>query len=122
MKIKSLIAVAVLTLLVVANYAEATPNCQKCPYSCSDLGLGKKDCSIISVSGGICCLDLTQKGLEIAAARAAVSGNSGSPGSNASRGHGCPSGFRPGPKCTQDQRRRGCKDLRGSNGESCNNR
>lgn len=31
----------------------------------------------------------------------------------------CPSGFYKGAKCSNDERRRGCRDLRGPNGDSC---
>ena len=63
------ILVAVASMFM-ANVAFATPDCRPCPYSCSDLGLGKKDCSVVSDTRGVCCLDLTQKGLELAKAQA----------------------------------------------------
>jgi hypothetical protein len=97
------------------NLASATPNCRSCPYTCNDLGLGKKDCSFISEAKGICCLDLTQKGLEIAAAQeAALKANAANQASH------CPRGFTPRERrCSDAERARGCKDMRLPNGQGC---
>ncbi|MEY4669435.1 MAG: hypothetical protein RL518_2134 [Pseudomonadota bacterium] len=97
------------------GFASATPNCRACPYACSDLGLGKKDCSVISDAKGICCLDLTQKGLEIAAAQeAALKANV------ANQAGQCPRGFTPRERrCSDAERARGCKDMRLANGQGC---
>jgi hypothetical protein len=116
MRILSLIALG-LSLLVAAP-ASATPHCRTCPYSCSDLGLGKKDCSFVSEARGVCCVDLTQKGLELAAAQEAAAGvNGGRP--NVPTGQ-CPSGFRPSEqKCSPAERLRGCKDMRLPSGLGC---
>lgn len=116
MRIASLIAFVF--SLVVALPASATPHCRTCPYSCSDLGLGKKDCSFVSDARGVCCLDLTQKGLELAAAQDAALQASGGR-NNASTGQ-CPAGFRPSEqKCSQAERARGCKDMRLPSGLGC---
>jgi hypothetical protein len=95
--------------------ASATPNCRACPYSCNDLGLGKKDCSFVSESKGICCVDLTQKGLELAAAQeAALKANA------ANQVGQCPRGFTPRERrCSDKERAKGCKDMRLSNGQGC---
>lgn len=92
--------------------ANAIPRCQKCPYSCSDLGLGKKDCSFVSDSGGVCCVDLSGKGSEIAEARAKVTSQEVS---------SCPAGFTPSEqRCSDQERRRGCRDQRvGPNRMGC---
>ena len=101
--------------LLGVGAASATPNCRACPYSCSDLGLGKKDCSFISEAKGICCLDLTQKGLEIAAAQeAALKANGGNQAGQ------CPRGFTPRERrCSDGERARGCRDMRLPNGQGC---
>lgn len=113
MRMRSLIALA-LSLLVIPC-ASATPNCRPCPYSCADLGLGKKDCSFVSESRGICCVDLTQKGLEIAAAQEAALKQSAS-----NQGGRCPAGFTPREqRCSNAERARGCKDMRLPNGQGC---
>jgi hypothetical protein len=109
----SLIAAA--TTLGLAAPAHATPHCQKCPYSCSDLGLGKKDCSQLSESRGLCCVDLTQKGLELAKEQERALANS-----QAQR-VSCPPGFKPSERsCSPDERKRGCRDMRvGPNNMGC---
>jgi hypothetical protein len=97
------------------SLASATPNCRPCPYSCADLGLGKKDCSFVSEARGICCVDLTQKGLEIAAAQESAMKASG-----ANQAGQCPRGFTPRERrCSDAERSRGCKDMRLPNGQGC---
>jgi|GEM_PF-2852747 len=61
-----------MTHAVVVPTAKATPYCHSCPMDCGLLGLGKKECSQISSSGGVCCVDLNKYGLEVAKAREAV--------------------------------------------------
>jgi hypothetical protein len=105
---------AVVLSCLLSQEAFATPHCQPCPYSCSDLGLGHKDCSQASNAGGVCCVDLTQKGLELAQAREGIAGNT-----NASAAP-CPPGFHPrSSKCSPQDRQHGCKDLRGPTGQTC---
>lgn len=113
MRIVTLLALA-LSFLVAAP-ASATPNCRTCPYSCADLGLGKKDCSFVSETRGVCCVDLTQKGLEIAAAQEeALKANA------ANRGGQCPAGFTPREqRCSNAERARGCRDMRLPSGQGC---
>jgi hypothetical protein len=99
--------------------ASATPHCRACPYSCSDLGMGGKDCSFVSESRGVCCLDLTKKALEVAMAQEQVARQ---PGANRplSVREECPRGFRPSEqKCSPDERRRGCRDMRMPGGLGC---
>ena len=117
-------ASTLIALLLVAGFgfnpqnASADPYCQACPYSCDDLGLGRKDCSELSSSRGLCCLDLTQKGLKLAKAQSDALGS----GAVAAAEH-CPSGFQPSEqKCTQSERRNGCKDIRLPGGLGCVNR
>lgn len=110
---------AVMAAVVVPALASATPHCRSCPYSCSDLGMGSKDCSFVSESRGVCCLDLTKRALEIAMAQEQVSGAPGSSRPLAVRDE-CPAGFRPSEqKCSPDERRRGCKDMRLPSGLGC---
>ena len=110
---------AAIACILTPTFASATPHCRSCPYSCSDLGMGSKDCSFVSESRGVCCLDLTKKALEVAMAQEQVSRQ---PGSNRPLGvrDECPSGFRPSEqKCSPDERRRGCKDMRMPSGLGC---
>lgn len=111
-------ALLIVALGFFAQTSSADPFCQACPYSCDDLGLGHKDCSELSNSRGLCCLDLTQKGLKLAQAQANALDN-GSVASN----ERCPAGFQPSEqKCSQQERRNGCKDIRLPNGLGCVNR
>lgn len=109
---------AAVALVGVAQAAFAVPNCRPCPYSCADLGLGKKDCSVQSQSNNVCCLDLTPKGLDVAKAQQQVL-NQQNPQANASAQR-CPAGFQPSEqKCSPQERARGCKDIRLPNGQGC---
>jgi hypothetical protein len=91
---------------IAIHSASATPHCQPCPYSCSDLGLGKKDCSFVSESRGLCCVDLTKKGLDLALEQERTLGNRKVATS-------CPAGFKPSERsCSPDERKRGCHDQR----------
>lgn len=111
-----------LSLIAIASVfgavqASATPYCQPCPYSCRDLGLGSKDCSFLSESKGVCCVDLTRKGLELADAQEKV--REQHQNRYASREQ-CPPGFSPSErKCSHEERRRGCKDMRLPGGLGC---
>jgi len=118
MKLSSItLALMALAFTCVADLAVATPHCEQCPYDCDDLGLGDKDCSFISESNGICCLDLTQKGLEIAAAQDEAEGEEEDDEEE------CPAGFEESEdKCTPEEREEGCKDIRLPNGTGCVNR
>lgn len=113
--------IALLSFIALAPSANAIPNCRPCPYSCQDLGLGKKDCSFVSESRGVCCLDLSKKGADLADAQAAVierQEDRGRPTSSARET--CPAGFRPSEqKCSPEERRRGCKDMRLPGGLGC---
>lgn len=99
-------ALASLVFGFMSAVASATPHCQPCPYSCADLGLGKKDCSFVSDSRGVCCVDLTKKGLDIAQEQEKLLGNK-------NVASGCPAGFKPSERrCSPEERKRGCRDQR----------
>lgn len=97
-----------LALMIVGAplVAAATPHCQPCPYTCADLGLGKRDCSQLSESRGLCCLDLTQRGLELAKEQERLLGSN-------KVATACPPGFAPSEqRCSEAERARGCRDQR----------
>ncbi|MFM1848478.1 MAG: hypothetical protein RL417_1952 [Pseudomonadota bacterium] len=102
---KNLIVALTLFIVGAPLAASATPHCQACPYSCADLGLGKKDCSQLSESRGLCCVDLTQRGLELAKEQERLlAKNNVTP---------CPAGFTPSEqRCSDSERKRGCRDQR----------
>lgn len=112
-----------ITLLMASlgiQNASATPDCRPCPYSCEDLGAGKKDCRFISESRGVCCLDLSPKGKDIAEAQAKVLQSQGLNRPSSSSQERCPAGFQPREqRCSPEERRRGCKDVRLSSGLGC---
>ena len=115
---KTFVFVAVVSLVsIVFNVTSvsADPHCRKCPYACSDLGLGKKDCSVLSESQGVCCVDLTEKGLKLAKEQERFLATAATPVVET-----CPRGFSPSErKCTVEERRRGCKDMRLPGGLGC---
>lgn len=103
---------------VSVNTASADPHCNACPYSCYDLGLGHKDCSSLPSARGLCCVDLTSKGLKIALEADRLLGNSAY--GSAPVQDRCPAGYTPSEqKCSQEERRRGCKDIRLNSGLGC---
>jgi hypothetical protein len=109
-------ATTIATVIATASNAFAIPNCRPCPYSCVDLGLGKKDCSFQSQTAGVCCVDLSEKGLAVAQAQQQVL-NQQRPSAATDR---CPPGFQPSEqKCTERERRAGCKDVRLPSGLGC---
>ena len=113
----ALIAVVATSVLCASLDAFAIPNCRSCPYSCSDLGLGKKDCSYLSETKGVCCVDLSNKGLDIANAQASVLEKQQALVNQNER---CPAGFTQSEqRCTDRERKAGCKDIRLPNGIGC---
>lgn len=104
------------TLGLISDNACADPHCNQCPYDCSDLGLGRKECSELPRAGGLCCVDLTKFGLKLAEEHDRVNGGSRAPSVRET----CPPGFSPSEqKCSNDERRRGCKDMRLPGGLGC---
>jgi hypothetical protein len=110
-------AILLITLVTVVGLAtplSADPYCRACPNSCEDLGLGSKDCSELPRARGLCCVDLTKKGLKLAQELDRASGPARE---TAER---CPNGFHPSEqKCSPEERRRGCKDMRLPGGLGC---
>ena len=102
---KNLVIALSLVLLGAPVATFATPHCQPCPYSCADLGLGKKDCSQLSEARGLCCVDLTQKGLDLVKEQERLLAKN-----NVTA---CPPGFKPSEqRCSDGERKRGCRDQR----------
>jgi hypothetical protein len=101
------VCVALFSLISTPTTSSATPHCQPCPYSCRDLGLGKKDCSELSESRGVCCVDLTNKGLELAKEQERLLNQ------QSASAKSCPPGFTPSEtRCSPEERKRGCHDQR----------
>ncbi len=116
---KILCAVSFVLLVFGAGAVMADPYCQACPFSCADVGLGRKDCGELREARGLCCLDLTSRGLEIAREQERVLG-SRAPQQAPARTAVCPSGFtRSERSCSKEERRRGCRDIRQNDGTGC---
>jgi len=97
----------------------ADPYCQACPFSCADVGLGRKDCGELREARGLCCLDLTDRGMEIAREQERVLG-SRAPQQAQPRAAVCPPGYtRSERSCSKEERRRGCTDRRQTDGTGC---
>ena len=115
MNIKGLLVACAISLFSFAGVAAADSYCAPCPFDCSDLGLGHKDCSELGGGRGMCCLDLTKRGLQVAQAMERAAG-----GRQQQARETCPSGFQPSEqKCSTEERRRGCKDMRLPGGLGC---
>ena len=109
------VLVLLLSLAVSAISAVAEPYCQVCPLSCNDLGLGRKDCSELRPARGLCCVDLTERGLDIAREQERALKTNPPP-----RAATCPSGYTPSERsCSKEERRRGCTDRRQPDGTGC---
>jgi hypothetical protein len=116
--------VCVSALLVGTEAATADVHCRPCPYSCYDLGLGRKECSEVNSARGTCCVDLTKKGMQVALEMERVEQQGGGDRPEYGRPQPmqerCPAGFQPSEqKCSPDERRRGCKDIRLPSGLGC---
>ena len=114
------IFLALLSLTAITtNKAYATPYCHACPFSCDNLQLGHKDCSLVQGGSGSCCVDLTQKGLS-RAQEYDQRANAAPRWQQNERQDTCPPGYQPSEqKCRPEERRHGCKDIRLNSGLGC---
>src|SRR6187402_1555423 len=129
---KILLALPFAVLMFGPAPAKADLRCQPCPYSCEILGISGKHCSYRdSTRPGYCCIDVDGKGTSQAIAAEANLGAGAARyggGYNNQYGNGsapdrCPPGFSPSEqKCSQQERARGCKDIRLPSGLGCVNR
>jgi hypothetical protein len=121
--------VTIVSSLFTVGVASADVHCRPCPYSCYDLGLNRKECSEVSESRGVCCVDLTKKGMQVALERERVENQYRPPQGQYQRPEygrpqpqqdRCPAGFQPSEqKCSPRERERGCKDVRLPSGLGC---
>lgn len=97
--------------------ASAIPYCSTTEQvNCAKYGIEGKDCSQMdNAAPGTQCIDVSERGMEVVRAFEAHGGGAGQ--------QTCPAGFRPSEdKCSVEERRRGCKDMRLPNGLGCVNR
>lgn len=105
------LALALATCTLAGTASAKEPYCKPCPLSCSDLGFGKKDCLDLKSRNNVCCVHLSDSALEIVQAQDKV---------NTPPKETCPAGFTPSErKCTDKERRNGCKDVRLPGGLGC---
>lgn len=146
-KIKILFLICFCCLTSFAALAEEV--CRACPFDCRGIGASDKDCKNLSSSRGYgqCCVDLDDRGQDQLRRQDDYNSNSRNtynPRQNDSRQYDsrqydsrqrdpgayddrtgynpgdCPSGFHVNErKCTDDERRRGCKDMRSPSGLTC---
>jgi hypothetical protein len=111
-----LLAVAFTTGIVTPSMnIAADPYCKPCPLNCDDLGLQRKHCEEIKGGRGLCCVELSDRGLEIVEAQDAALGNN-----NKAPQESCPPGFQVSERrCSDKERKNGCKDIRLNNGLGC---
>ena len=102
--------------------ASAELHCQPCPYTCEILDMSKNHCDFReSKKAGSCCVDLDEKGMKDVVAidqRIAIEAKQVKKQENT-----CPPGFSPSDKkCSPNERKKGCKDVRLNSGLGCVNR
>ena len=121
-----------------ATTVRADELCRPCPFDCAGIGLKSKDCSYRqSRVPGECCVDLNGRGMDrlrevdqINQRNAQYGNQYGNPYGNQYGGsHGdrpgevqgdCPPGYHINDRnCTDDERRRGCSDLRSPSNQRC---
>lgn len=104
----SLVALTLSFLAITTPAFAKDPYCKTCPLSCSDLGFSKKDCLDLKSRDNVCCVHLSDSAFEIVRAQDSVSTET------------CPPGFTASEqKCSDKERRNGCKDIRLPSGLGC---
>lgn len=107
--------IPVLTLSIAACLLStpvfAIPYCSSTEQvNCAKYGIGGKDCHQTESDGRTQCIDVSERGMDIIQGR----------GSRDRGDERCPQGFQQSEqKCSNEERRRGCKDMRLDNGIGC---
>lgn len=96
------------------NPAFAIPYCSSTEQvNCAKYGIGGKDCHQTLSEGRTQCIDVSDRGMEIIL-RMENRDQQNQPQEQ------CPQGYQQSErKCTNEERRRGCKDMRLKNGIGC---
>lgn len=118
-----------------AVLAAAELVCRPCPFDCQGIGFtNDRHCSFRQGRAGECCVDLDGRGMDklretdqINQRNAQYGGGGYAQGYGGSHGDrpgevqgDCPNGYHMNDrKCTDDERRRGCSDLRSPSGRLC---
>ena len=119
--LKPALAIAFTTCLLSAS-AFAIPYCSSTEQvNCAKFGIEGKDCHQTDSEGRTQCIDVSPRGMEIIE-RMGERGR-GRDGYNDRRDEyqeRCPQGFQQSEqKCSSEERRRGCKDIRLDSGIGC---
>lgn len=128
------------SLHLTSSPASADEVCRPCPFDCEGIGAGRKDCKNLSAYRGQCCVDLDDRGKDQLEDRDRENtygrhprydredryGRSryNDPGAyddkNGFQPGDCPVGYHVNDRpCTNDERQRGCSDLRSRSGQTC---
>ena len=113
MKLRLTLYIALSFVVVTAPAFAKEPYCKPCPLSCEDLEFGRKDCANLKSRDGVCCVQLSKDALKLVQAQDAAL-------ETQKPQETCPSGFKPSEqKCSNAERKNGCKDIRLPSGLGC---
>ena len=103
--------------------------CRPCPFDCEGIGAGRKDCKNLSSHRGQCCVDLDDRGKDkledkdyenTYGHRSRLNDPGAYDDKNGYQPGDCPVGYHVNDRpCTNDERRRGCNDVRSPSGQTC---
>ena len=114
--------------VATSHFAYADELCRACPFDCNGIGASSKHCSGREFRNGQCCVDLDRDGQEQLRIKDlqnssynSRSNDAGAYDDRAGYNPGdCPSGFHVNDrKCSDDERRRGCNDMKSRSGLTC---
>lgn len=110
------LAVSLATCLL-ATPVFAIPYCSSTEQvNCAKYGIGGKDCRQTDSDGRTQCVDVSQRGLDIIHRQERRDRDR----DDSQFQERCPAGFQQSEqKCSSEERRRGCKDVRLNNGIGC---
>jgi hypothetical protein len=114
-KLHSIFLICITLTILAATSASAIPYCSTTEsVNCAMYGIGGKDChQVEDVVRGTECIDVSPHGMDIIE-------SSRRQQQRPTTAEGCPPGFQPSEnKCSTEERRHGCKDVRLSNGLGC---
>lgn len=106
-----------ITTCLLSTPVFAIPYCSSTEQvNCAKYGIGGKDCHQTDSDGRTQCVDVSERGMEAIRGRGQ--------GSDEYRGRHdqerCPQGYQQSEqKCSNDERRHGCKDIRLDSGLGC---
>ena len=121
---KTLVPTLVLsiTAFMLSTPVFAIPYCSSTEQvNCAKYGIGGKDCHQTDSEGRTQCIDVSERGMEIIQGRGGRDrGRDQDRDRNDEYQDRCPQGYQQSEqKCSDEERRRGCKDVRLNSGIGC---